>query len=73
MALSRKEETAVNGWLLFWKAVIIATVLAFFSLAAVVTVLGVRDIQQLLRDLRKEDEANEKGLRTDSTDSTYPT
>lgn len=54
----------MNGWILFWKAVIIATVLVFFLLAVVVTVLGALDIQQLLKDLRTDDTANDKGSQT---------
>lgn len=51
----------MDGWILFWKVVIIATALAFFSLAIVVMVLGIWDIYQLLEDLRMDDEKSGKG------------
>jgi hypothetical protein len=47
------------SWELIWKTIFIFILCAFAVMAVVTTVLGARDVKDLLRDL-KEDEEQEK-------------
>jgi len=44
----------MGAWTTVWKIVLIATACAFFPLAAVVMVGGIRDIRSMFRDLLAE-------------------
>lgn len=44
----------MNAWTTVWQIVLIACACAFFPLAAVVMVGGVRDIRSMFRDLLAE-------------------
>ena len=46
----------MDAWTTVWQIVLIATACAFFPLAAVVMVGGIRDIRSMFRDLLAEED-----------------
>ena len=41
----------MGGWILFWKIILIGTLIAYFSLAVVVAIGGFYNIKDFIKDL----------------------
>ena len=46
----------MNGWMLFWKIVLIAGVLVFAGMTIWVTIWGYYDIKHLLKKMKEDDD-----------------
>jgi hypothetical protein len=56
----------MNFWIIFWKIMLIGTIIWYFLLICIVGPRGIKDTRELLKKLKKESDTNNRRKKNET-------